>query len=259
MENTLKSLVSGQHKPTLFILTLITFAQLLFKVKIRWCSAKVGAADFYCSRSHVVCTGYRKNPLQEGHNVSTEQRSFPFHVSLVFYIINVFWVYRWVNLIGLCYSRNKPGVTKPHFFACLCLASGFPGNRIRFCCTFAIFHLVSCHTLYFRTSPATVFTASRTHSVKCSSSISQQVFRVLLTLTISRLGSLFCEPAAAEVRARLCLKQRNGPVHRMSLKLIYSNSPAMSRDPFNKLRLLRAPSSLASRDGSISNIWIHSL
>lgn len=144
------------------------FCQLLFKVKIMWCSAKVGAADFYCS--HVVCTGYRKIPFQEEHNVRTEERSFPFHVLLVVYVINMFWFYRWVNLIGHCYSRNKPGVTKPNFFAFLCLASGFLGKKqtIWFCCTFAVFHLVSFHTQYFRTSLAGVLTASRTQSVKCS-------------------------------------------------------------------------------------------
>lgn len=36
-----------------------------------------------------------KNPLQEGHNIRTEERAFPFHVLLVFYIINMFCFYRW--------------------------------------------------------------------------------------------------------------------------------------------------------------------
>lgn len=118
-------------------------------------------------------------------------------------------------------------------------------NRIWFCCTFAVFHLVSSfHTGYFRTSLAGILTASRTQSVKCSCQLIihlPAVFKqVLLILTVSRLGSLFCEPTATQVRVRLCLKQTNGPVRRMSLKLISSNPSAVSRDPFNKLRLLRA-------------------
>lgn len=44
-ENTLNSLVSGQCKPILLILTLIN-SMIIDKVKIIWCSEKFDTSDF---------------------------------------------------------------------------------------------------------------------------------------------------------------------------------------------------------------------